>query len=89
MGVSPVHLLEKKACLNDQLNAVTYNQNYEINRDLFILTPTLLGQGEFGRIFKGEVKINENDRKRSVLPVAVKIPKGNNIMICVTGSITV
>lgn len=71
---SDVIQLDNTACLNEQVDALPYNRNYEIHRDLFTLTTNLLGQGEFGSIFKGEYKSTEQG---NALPVAIKMPKGN------------
>lgn len=58
--------------LNEQTDILPYNPNYEINRSLFKLTK-ILGEGEFGKVFRGELKMDENDYGRLV---AVKVPNG-------------
>lgn len=58
--------------LNDQTHVLAYNRTYEIERSSFLLLHPI-GDGEFGKVYKGTLKTSENTRPRIV---AVKTPKG-------------
>lgn len=66
--------MNTEAYLNDQAEFIPYNRDFEIDRSLFKLT-NKIGEGQFGNVFKGELKMNEKDPGRLV---AVKAPGGKS-----------
>lgn len=69
--------LNQSIPLNDQADILPYNRSSnEISRQLFKLTK-LIGCGEYGKVFKGELKMNERDHGRLV---AIKVQNGMGAM---------
>lgn len=67
--------------LNDQVQCIQYNRNLEVNRSLFTVSQRLLGTGEFGSIYKGELRFSDSDE---VQQVAIKVPKGKLYEPCLS-----
>lgn len=67
-------VLDENSSLADKVDCLPYNRSFEIYRELFILI-NVIGEGKFGKIFKGELKVDENSAFRLV---AVKVPRGKH-----------
>lgn len=70
---SEIIRLDETVFLNDQVDLLPYNRDYEIDRSLFTLTAKVLGEGEFGNVLKGEVKLDDSGLHYTT--VAIKVPK--------------
>lgn len=70
-SVDPVDIDASKP-LNEQTESLPYNPEYELPRKTFVLTKKIR-EGQFGRVFKGELRLNADE---SAHLVAVKTPKG-------------
>lgn len=70
---SEITRLDEAIFLNDQVDLLPYNREYEIDRSSFTLTTVVLGEGEFGNVLKGEIKLDDSGLRYKT--VAVKVPK--------------